>query len=283
MRRACTEQDRERMVAKLAHMREITTGAAKQRDPSACAAAPPDGIPCARCGNTGWVEVPQPDGYGTVMPCPECYERRMVVRRLKKSGVSAAEYARYMLGTFDPSRSGSSAAMKTMAEQYIREHWDGGPGIGFFGSSGTGKTHLCIAVCQEITKRYHEPHFYFSYRAQIPELKKAMGAFKNEYEDLMRPWKTCRNLYIDDLFKLSGSRSQANGNVTYIEREDLQVMFDLINARYLNHKTTIFSSQYTIQGICRIDDAIGSRIWEMINPWCLNITGRNQRTLRMPK
>ena len=90
-----------------------------------------------------------------------------------------------------------------------------------------------------------------------------------------KSWKTNGNLYIDDLFKLSG-RVQ-DGHLVDLDREELRVVFDLINARYVNHKTTIFSGEYSIKDISQIDMALGSRIYQMIEPYGLYVAGKNQR------
>ncbi len=238
-------------------------------------ATPPDGIQCNRCGNTGWIYQVSDDGYESVTACPDCYERRQVVRRLKQSGISPQDYARFTLDTFDAYKTPDSAKMKTLAVRYLKEHVTDGPGFGIFGSSGMGKTHLCIAVCQELTRRYHEPHYYFSYRAEMPKLVKSAKSFQDDYEASMHKWKTCPNLYIDDLFKSSGRVE--NGKLVDIDRDELKVVFDLINARYLNHLTTIFSSEYSVGNLARIDEALGSRIYEMVNPYALRVEGQNQR------
>lgn len=132
-----------------------------------------------------------------------------------------------------------------------------------------------IAVCQELTRRFDEPHFYFSYRSKMPELIKSMKDFKSKYDEDMMHWKTCPNLYIDDLFKLSGTVE--NGHLTSIDRDDLRIMFDIINARNLNHLTTLFSSEYSVKDITAIDAALGSRIFQMVTPYALGISGANQR------
>ncbi len=236
-------------------------------------ATPPDGIQCNRCGNTGWIYQISDDGYESVTACPDCYERRQVVRRLKQSGISPQDYARFTLDTFDAYKTPDSAKMKTLAVWYLKEHVTDGPGFGIFGSSGMGKTHLCIAVCQELTRRYHEPHYYFSYRAEMPMLVKSAKSFQDDYEASMHKWKTCQNLYIDDVFKLSDT---GNGK---LDAQELRVFFDLINARYLNHKTTLFSSEYTVNEMARIDGALGSRVYEMIKPYGLSVNGPNQRLI----
>ena len=133
--------------------------------------------------------------------CPKCWERRQVARRLKQSGVNPQDYERYTLDSFEEMRSEMAAKMKATARRFLDNHVKGGPGFGVFGKSGMGKTHLCIAVCQELTRRFKEPHYYFSYRAEMPNLVKAARSFTDDYNAAMEKWKTCPNLYIDDLSK----------------------------------------------------------------------------------
>lgn len=249
--------------------------AARKNNPVAEQPLPPeDGIPCERCHGTGWVLV-KDENHESMAHCPECWERRQVVRRLKQSGVSPKDYARYTLESFDGSRSENARKMKEMAVSYLEHHVPGGPGFGVFGKSGMGKTHICIAVCHELTVKFHEPHYYFSYRSEIPNLVKAARSYMEDYDDAMEKWKTCKNLYVDDLFKLSGKLR--DGHLIDVDREELRIVFDIINARYLNHLTTIFSSEYSVNDITIVDEALGSRIYEMVAPYGLYITGVNQR------
>lgn len=234
-----------------------------------------DGIDCQRCGNTGWVAITRDDGTVAMAHCPECWERRQVARRLKKSGVSQKDYERYTMDTFDGTRSDTAKRMKKMAIAYLKEHVKGGPGFGVFGKSGMGKTHICIAVCHGLTVDKHEPHYYFSYRTEMPGLVKAARSYAEDYDESIHKWKTCQNLFIDDLFKLSGKVQK--GHLVDVDREELRIIFDIINARYLNHLTTIFSSEYSVNDITVVDEALGSRIFEMVNPYGLLISGTNQR------
>ena len=234
-----------------------------------------DGINCTRCGNSGWVPVEKENGTVAMAYCPDCWERRQIARRLKQSGISPQDYERYTLDSFDEKRSPVAGKMKALAVQYLHEHKPGGPGFGLCGKSGMGKTHICIAVCQELTKHFHEPHYYFSYRAEVPKLVKASRSYSTDYDAAMHKWKTCQNLYIDDLFKFSGKVQE--GKLVDIDREELKVVFDLINARYLNHLTTLFSSEYMVKDMTDIDEALGSRIYEMVNPYAVLVKGQNQR------
>lgn len=257
-----------------AMLERIRQKAAQHKNVVVLPPLPEDGIICPRCHNTGWIEVTK-DGHTYMAHCPACYEQRQVNRRLKKSGISPEDYKRYTLESFDGSRSQTASRMLNMAKDYLRCHKKNGPGFGIFGGSGLGKTHVCIAVCQGLTRQYGEPHYYFSYRSEAPELLKAATSYREDYDTAMNKWKSVPNLYIDDLFKLAGTVK--DGHLTDVDREELRLMFDLINARYINHLTTIFSSEFPIKDITAIDAALGSRIYEMINPYGLYVTGRNQR------
>ena len=144
-----------------------------------------DGIACQRCGNTGWVAITRDDGTVAMAHCPDCFERRQVAHRLRTSGISTKDYERYTLVSFDESRSETAKKMKDMAENWLKGHTPGGTGFGLFGRSGMGKTHICIAVCQELTRRFGEPHFYFSYRAEIANLVKASRSYSDDYDAAM--------------------------------------------------------------------------------------------------
>lgn len=235
---------------------------------------PEDGIYCNDCHNTGWVLVKNGD-HSAMQHCSKCWERRQVARRLAQSGVSPKDYERYTLDAFDGTRSDTAKRMKDMATAYLKEHVKGGPGFGVFGKSGMGKTHICIAVCHWLTVDKHEAHYYFSYRSEMPNLVKAARSFVEDYDKEIAKWKTCQNLYIDDLFKLSGK--VRDGHLIDVDREELRIVFDIVNTRYLNHLTTIFSSEYSVSDITIVDEALGSRIFEMISPYGLLVTGNNQR------
>lgn len=237
---------------------------------------PLDGINCSRCGGSGYVEVTEADGHVYMAHCPSCYSKRMVVRHLRASGVNPIDYNRYTLTKFDGSRSPEASKMLAMAMRYLNSYdKETSPGLGLFGMSGMGKSHLCIAICQAITKKFGEPHYYFPYRSVMPDLVKAAKGYSYDYDAAMEKWRTLPNVYFDDLFKMAGEIQ--NGHLVRLDRDEEKIMFDIINARYINHLRTFFSSEYSIHDITVIDSALGSRIVEMIKPYGLYVEGKNQR------
>lgn len=232
----------------------------------------PDGINCTTCQNKGHVLVTE-DGYTRAEPCPKCSSQRATKRRLKASLGNAGRYEGYTLDTFNADTP-SHKRMKDKAVEYV-EKYDGKKSFGVFGKSGTGKTHLCIAVGRAILERHNKAFYYFEYRQEMPKLKTQMLSFNGneEFNESMRKLKTVDNLYIDDAFKLfeSGNR---------VDNKELEIMFELINGRYLQNKATLFSSEYSVKELLQIDAALGSRIFEMCDPYGVLADGENVRLKR---
>ena len=70
-------------------------------------------------------------------------------------------------------------------------------------------------------------------------------------------------LHIDDLFK---------GSIT---PSDINIMFEIINYRYLNKKPVIISTERYINDLLSIDEALCSRIIEMCGTHNLELRGKN--------
>ena len=130
------------------------------------------------------------------------------------------------------------------------------------GSPGTGKTHLCTAICAKLMDG-GIPVRYVQWRGDIPAIKAKVNDAE-AYAEAMHPLKTVRALYIDDFLK--GSVTDADKNIA----------FDLLNARYIDPDAiTIISTELTIDRILSWDEAIGSRINQRARDYMLNI-GKKQ-------
>lgn len=223
-------------------------------------------IDCKDCYNTGFI-LKEVDGYAQSVPC-KCYQQRVLTRRLKKSGINPVEYKKRSLDNFKADTE-IAKTMKEAAIKYLTD--DKAKCIGYFGGSGLGKTHICIAICLELTLNHNKGHRYFEYRKEMQRLTTAYYKNQKEYDDLMFIWKNCDNLYIDDFWKNSRNK---NGEIDTLE---LRITYDIINGRYLNGLATIFSSEYEVKEIMKIDEAIGGRIYEMVIPYGIKCEGKNRR------
>ena len=135
----------------------------------------------------------------------------------------------------------------------------------FCGRSGVGKSHLSIAIANNLIEK-GIPVIYMPYREIITKLKQNITD-DTIYSTLINKYKSEKVLIIDDLFK---------GRIT---ESDVNIMFEIINYRYLNQLPIIISTEKTPESILNIDEAIGSRIIEMSKGYIIEFTasGLNYR------
>ena len=130
--------------------------------------------------------------------------------------------------------------------------------IMFMGQVGSGKTHLSMAIANELMDR-GVGVVYMSYREVITSLKQNIMD-EVYYHRVMGRYKRASVLLIDDLFKGKVSES------------DVNIMFELLNFRYFNRLPVIVSCEVDVDGLLRIDEGVGSRLVEMCR--CVEIRGK---------
>lgn len=123
---------------------------------------------------------------------------------------------------------------------------------------GVGKTHLSIAIANNIMKKYGVGAVYMSYRDVITKLKQNM-IDEVYYQNEIARYKNAKLLLIDDLFK---------GKVN---ETDINIMFEIINHRSRNQLPIIVSSEFGIDQLNEFDEGIGSRIVEMSKDYLVEI------------
>lgn len=218
-----------------------------------------DEVHCTKCHDKGYTAYVQ-DGILHTKEC-SCMAKRRSMRRARRSGLMDVLSA-YRFSTFETPEEWQQTAKDT-AMRFITEA-AAGCWLMVSGTPGSGKTHLCTAVCGELIKAEQDVA-YMLWREDGQRLK-ACANDKDEYNRIMRPYKTCDVLYIDDFLK---------GKVT---DGDLNLAFDLLNARYIaRKKRTIISSELTVQQILDIDEAIGSRIYERSRDYSIRTAAQNWR------
>jgi len=116
---------------------------------------------------------------------------------------------------------------------------------------GSGKTHLSLAIANNLMKAQNIPVYYMPYRQKITEIKQLVNSAE-DYKRIMERLKKVKVLLIDDLYK--------GGSVT---DADLKAVFEIINYRYLNKKPVIISTENSMEELLEVDEGIGSRIIEM--------------------
>lgn len=209
------------------------------------------GLDCPQCRNKGRIMVAHEDGSVGVMECA-CMNTRRSIRLLERSGlkelVSRCRFERFR--TPEPWQ----VSVKEKARRYARQP------EGWFlaaGQPGSGKTHLCVAICRELMLRGMEVR-YVLWRDAVTRLKATVNDAE-AYQAIMEPLKRVKVLYLDDFYK-TGKDKYGNCRPT---SGDLNVAFELLNARYMDEgRLTVISTERTIPELLDIDEAVGSRIVE---------------------
>ena len=214
-------------------------------------------LDCPKCRNKGWVAYN--DGDGIVYEKCDCMPRRAALKRIRESGLSAL-LEDYRLDNYETPEPWQESAL-TKARQYAETpgaHW-----LYIFGPSGTGKSHLCTAVCGALLDAGQAVR-YMLWRDESRDLK-ALVNDSAAYNRAMHELKGADILYIDDFLK--GGTGDA----------DKRLAFELLNSRYNSRRPTLISSELSIDAVLDWDEAIGSRIYERAKGYVIHANGQNWR------
>jgi len=199
---------------------------------------------------------------GVAIPC-ECRALRVAEDILNKSGIGK-EFRNKRFDNFDFSRNMAIMQGYKSALEYENQFLDientRCNSIMFLGQVGSGKTHLSMAIANELMDRGIGV-IYMGYRDAITNIKQNM-LDSVYYNRVMNRYKNARVLYIDDLFK---------GKIT---DSDINIMFELINHRYFNNLPMIISSELSVGRLLDIDEALGSRLVEMTKGRVVELRGK---------
>ena len=220
---------------------------------------------CKLCGNKGYLFRVE-NGEAVARPC-KCQGPRDSLRRMKRSGlentIRNCTFASFR--AVEPWQQKLLSAAKAFAADPQGWFYLGG-------QVGCGKTHLCTAIVRELLLAGMEAR-YFPWRDGVARLKGQLNT--EEYDQTMRDLKGVKVLYVDDLFKggsADGRPSQA----------DVNIAFELLNHRYLDRGLiTILSSELTVEDLMRLDEAVGSRVYERSKEHCLSIAKDPAKNWRM--
>ncbi|WP_308161951.1 ATP-binding protein [Bacillus sp. ISL-75] len=131
--------------------------------------------------------------------------------------------------------------------------------ISLLGQPGSGKTHLLTALANNLIMKKQVSVLYFPFVEGFNDLKNDFDLL----EEKLTKMKRVGVLFIDDLFK----------GRTFPTDFQIEQMFAVINYRYLNHKPIMISSEKTVDELCEIDEALGTRIYQMSKNYTVVIKG----------
>ena len=200
---------------------------------------------------------------GSAKPC-ECRAVRIAKEKLKASGVSE-EFRKMRFENFDYSKSKETMLAYSTAKSYSKKFEElrvaRKNSIMFCGQVGSGKTHLAMSIANILLDN-GVGVIYMPYRSSITNLKQSILDDEN-YQKEINIYKNAQVLMIDDLFK---------GKIT---ESDINIIYEVLDYRYFKNLPVIITSEKTIDELIEIDEAIGSRLYEMSKNYIATMIGEN--------
>jgi DNA replication protein DnaC len=215
-------------------------------------------VKCDKCCDTGWILISQDNRQPLALSC-ECRKAEKLKSEWKYSGINV-EQTKLTFSNFEIWNEASRMIKETAVAYYtdfdsIRK--DRRNSILFCGQVGSGKTHCSIALALNFLKQKIKV-VYMPYRDVITRIKQNM-IDQEYYKKMLSKYQLCEVLLIDDLFKGK------------INESDINIMFEIINYRYLNCLPMIVSSEFSIDRLLAFDEGVGSRIYEMSKDYVVEI------------
>lgn len=218
---------------------------------------------CKKCKDTEFVFYKDANGYEYAKEC-ECRTLKIANRLLEKSGISE-EFQSKTFSNFEDRGIEQVKEAKQKAIEYYqnfsKNENERNNSIVFMGQVGSGKTHLGMALANNLIKTKNVAVLYMEYRQTATKLKQLITDDYN-YNMELNKFKKARVLFIDDMLK---------GKVT---DADINLLYEIVNYRYLNKLPLIVSTEKTREELIEFDEAIASRIIEMSKKNIIELKGK---------
>lgn len=224
---------------------------------------------CPTCKDQeGWFQQVVDDENGKTyevwIDC-QCYRRRQATQLLASSRITPEFWNKAFThfqtdGLASCIREAFDAAVEYV-QAFDRIRSSEQNSLALLGRSGSGKTHLLMAVANRLNDA-GVGVLYFPWVEGFDDLKRNFDVLPRKIHML----KTADVLFIDDLFK-------GRERPTPFQLEQL---FAVVNYRYLNHLPMLISSERDIDRLCDPevgDEAIGTRIYERCRDYLVIMTG----------
>lgn len=213
---------------------------------------------CERCSDTGWILINRQDSAPLAVSC-ECRELEKLKSHWKASGINP-ETSKQTFSNFEVWNEYSRKAKDAAVAYYKDFHnlrSERRNSIMICGQVGSGKTHLTVALALNFINKKIQV-VYMPYRDTVTKLKQNM-LDEEYYRKTISKYQSAEVLLIDDLFKGK------------INDTDINIVFEILNYRYINHRPIIVSTEFSVEKLLGVDESIGSRIYEMCKDYIVEI------------
>lgn len=224
-----------------------------------------DGYNCQKCNNKGYISYISNNEI-TSKEC-ECMRIRNILKTARQSGLqkilSQMTFDKFIT-SFDWQKEIKQQALDFCKDDNANWFYIGG-------QSGCGKTHICTAISSHYIK-LGKPVVYMMWVDESKKLKSITT--DRSYSEQIAKFKNAEILYIDDFLKVRNGETPTPA--------DMQLAFEIINSRILNDgKTTLISSEKTLDDIIDYDEATMSRIYQRAGKYKIGVGKDRSKNYRL--
>jgi DNA replication protein DnaC len=217
---------------------------------------------CSACGGSGWILSDDDSGRHA----RECGCRREAMRRTRFAAARVPE--RYRDCSFrgfhelNPSLKKALKIAEEFADAY--PYVENDAGLLFLGRSGVGKTHLAIAILNEVTRAKGRSGLYVDFSDLLMQIQSTFKSDSSESkEDVLAPYADVELLVLDEL----GATKP-----TDFARD---MLYSLLNARYNHRRITIATSNFLDEPPPgereKLEDRVGYRLRSRLHEMCRTV------------
>jgi DNA replication protein DnaC len=184
---------------------------------------------CKKCQGTGWL-LEDAGGSQIARRC-SCFGERWKQALLEQANVPR-RYQSCRLDNFEVHNDSHRDALK-ISRRFVENYPAQDVGLVFIGPCGVGKTHLAVAIIQELMRTKDIPCIFYDFRDLIREIQSTFTPESTLSEsDVLAPVFQSEVLVLDEL--------GAKRTTAWVE----ETVFYIINHRYNHKKMTLFTTNY---------------------------------------